>query len=75
MTAWLILIGVALAVVGAIARVALNVREDLREDREAHGGRQTTEAANRATVVFAIVAFLVLIVIVVPLLLSLGDGK
>lgn len=75
MTAWLILIAVGLAVVGAVVRVALNIREDLREDREAHGGRQTADAARRATVVIGVVTFLILIVIVLPLLFSLGDGN
>ena len=45
MTAWVILIGFAIAVVGVIVKVGMDVRPDLREDREAHGGRQTREAA------------------------------
>ena len=70
MTAWLILIALAVAVVGVIAKVATDVRRDLREDREAHGGRQTMAAARRAWWVIGIVLLLVLLLIVLPLLLA-----
>ena len=70
MTAWVILIALALAVVGVIAKVAIDVRRDLREDREAHGGRQTVAAAMRAWWVIGIVLLLVMLLIVLPLLLA-----
>ena len=70
MTAWVILIALAVAVVGVIAKVAIDVRRDLREDREAHGGRQTMAAAKRAWWVIGIVLLLVLLLIVLPLLLA-----
>ena len=70
MTAWVILVALAVAVLGVIAKVALDVRRDLREDREAHGGRQTIAAAKRAWWVIGIVLFLVLVLIVLPLILA-----
>lgn len=70
MTAWVILIALAVAVVGVIAKVGLDVRRDLREDREAHGGRQTLAAAKRAWWVIGIVVLLVLVLIVLPLILA-----
>ena len=70
MTAWVILIGFAIAVVGVIVKVGVNVARDLREDREAHGGRQTREAARRALIIGVAVAVLVLVVIVWPLILG-----
>jgi hypothetical protein len=70
MTAWVILIGFAIVVVGVIAKVTVDVARDLREDREAHGGRQTVAAAKRATLIAVAVAVLVLAVIVWPLLLG-----
>ena len=72
MAAWVILIGFAVAVVGAIVKVGVDLARYLREDREAHGGRQTVEAARRAWFVAAVVAVLVLILIVWPLIL--GDS-
>jgi H+/Cl- antiporter ClcA len=69
-TAAVILIALAVAVVGVIAKVAIDVRRDLREDREAHGGRQTVEAAHRAWWVIGIVLLLVMLLIVLPLLLA-----
>jgi hypothetical protein len=69
-TAWVILVALAVAVVGVIAKVALDVRRDLREDREAHGGRQSITAAKRAWWVIGIVLFLVLVLIVLPLILA-----
>jgi hypothetical protein len=68
--AWVILAGLAVAVVGVIAKVGVDVARDLREDREAHGGRQTREAARRAVAIAAFVALLVAFLIVVPLLVS-----
>ena len=53
-----------------IVKVGLDVRSDLREDREAHGGRQTREAAVRALLIAAVVAVLVLAIIVWPLILG-----
>jgi uncharacterized membrane protein len=70
MTAWVILIGFAIVVVGVIAKVTVDVARDLREDREAHCGRQTFAAAKRATLIAVAVAVLVLAVIVWPLLLG-----
>ena len=70
MTAWVILIGSAIAVVGVIVKVGVDVARDLREDREAHGGRQTREAARRALIIGVAVAVLVLVVIVWPLILG-----
>lgn len=73
MTAWVILIGLAVAVIGVIAKVAIDVARDLRADREAHGGRQTVAAAHRAWWVIGFVLLLVLLIIVLPLLLA-GDA-
>ena len=70
MTAWVILIALAVAVVGVIAKVGVDLHRDLREDREAHGGRQTIAAAKRAWWVIGIVLFLVLVLIVLPLILA-----
>ena len=70
MPAWVILIGFAIAVVGVIVKVGIDVARDLREDREAHGGRQTREAARRALIIGVAVAVLVLVVIVWPLILG-----
>jgi hypothetical protein len=68
--AWVILAGLAIAVVGVIVKVGVDVARNLREDREAHGGRQTREAANRALLIAAAVAGLVLALIVWPLVLG-----
>ena len=68
--AWVILAGLAVAVVGVIVKVGVDVARNLREDREAHGGRQTREAANRALLIAAVVAVLVLALIVWPLVLG-----
>jgi hypothetical protein len=68
--AWVILAGLAVAVVGVIVKVGVDVARNLREDREAHGGRQTREAANRALLIAAAVAVLVLALIVWPLVLG-----
>jgi ABC-type Fe3+ transport system permease subunit len=69
-TAWVILVGFAIAVVGVIVKVGVDVARDLREDREAHGGRQTRDAAWRALMIGAVVAVLVLVLIVWPLILG-----
>jgi ABC-type Fe3+ transport system permease subunit len=69
-TAWVILIGFAIAVVGVIVKVGVDVARDLREDREAHGGRQSRDAAWRALMIGAVVAVLVLVLIVWPLILG-----
>jgi ABC-type Fe3+ transport system permease subunit len=69
-TAWVILAALAVAVVGVIVKVGVVVRRDLREDREAHGGRQTLAAARRAWWIIGIVLLLVLVLIVLPLLLA-----
>ena len=68
--AWVILAGLAIAVVGVIVKVGVDVARTLREDREAHGGRQTREAANRALLIAAAVVVLVLALIVWPLVLG-----
>ena len=70
MAAWVILTGFAVAVVGVIVKVGIDLARDLREDREAHGGRQTTAAARRAAIIAVVVALLVLFVIVWPLVLG-----
>ena len=70
MTAWVILIALAIAVIGVVAKVLMDVRDDLRADREAHGGRQTVQAARRAWWVIGIVLLLVLVLIVLPLLFA-----
>ena len=70
MAAWVILIGFAIAVVGVIGKVGIDVRRYLREDREAHGGNQTVVAAKRAGAVIVLVAVIVILVIVLPLTLS-----
>jgi len=72
MAAWVILIGFAVVVVGVIVKVGVDVARHLREDREAHGGRQTVVAAKRAGLVIVIVAVLVILLIVLPLFI--GDG-
>jgi ABC-type Fe3+ transport system permease subunit len=72
MAAWVILIGLAVVVVGVVVKVGVDVARYLREDREAHGGRQTAVAAKRATLVIGLVAVLIVILIVWPLVL--GDG-
>lgn len=72
MTAWVILAGLAIVVVGVVVKVAHDVLAFLREDREAHGGRQTAAAARRAVLVAAIVLALIVVLIVWPLVL--GDG-
>jgi hypothetical protein len=69
-TAWIILIGVAIAVVGVVVKVGVDVARELREDREAHGGRQSVAAARRAALIAVAVAVLVLFVIVWPLVLG-----
>jgi len=71
-TAWVILIGFAVAIVAVLTKVAVDVARDLRADREAHGGRLSKAAARRATWVAVIAAALVLTLIVWPLVL--GDS-
>ena len=68
--AWVILAGLAFAVGGVFVMVGVGVARDLREDREAHGGRQTRAAAHRALLVGVAVAVLVLALIVWPLVLG-----
>lgn len=70
MTAWVLLAGFGIAVVGVIAKVMLDLRRDLRDDREAHGGRQTVAAAHRAWAIIGVVLLLVLLIVVLPLVLS-----
>lgn len=70
MTAWVILIGFGIVVVGVVVKVGLDVARDLRADREAHGGRQTTLAAKRALSVSVVVAVLVIVLVVWPLVLG-----
>jgi H+/Cl- antiporter ClcA len=69
-TAWVVLAGFGIAVVGVIAKVMLDLHRDLREDREAHGGRQTVAAAHRAWVIIGVVLLLVLLIVVLPLVLA-----
>ena len=68
--AWVILIGFAILVGGVIVKVGVDVARDLREDRAAHGGRQTRDAAYRALLIGAVVAVLVIVLIVWPLILG-----
>ncbi len=72
MTAWVILIGFGVAVVGVVAKIGIDVTRYLRADREAHGGRLTVTAARRAFLIVAVVALAILVFIVWPLIL--GDG-
>lgn len=72
MTAWIILTGLAVVVIGVVVKVGLDVQRYLRADREAHGGRLTVVAAKRAAYVAVLVALLVIALIVWPLVL--GDG-
>jgi hypothetical protein len=66
MTAWVILIGFAVLVAGVLVKVGVDVARYLREDREAHGGRQTVMAAKRAGLLVAIVVVIVIFSIVWP---------
>lgn len=59
---------------GVIAKVAVDVSRDLREDREAHGGRQTVHAARRALVILGVVLALVLLFVILPLIIG-GSGE
>lgn len=70
MAAWVILIGFGVAVVGVLIKIGVDLSRYLREDREAHGGNQTVEAAKRAGFVIVLVAVIVILVIVLPLTLS-----
>ena len=72
MTAWVILIGFGIAVVGVLVKVGVDVAGYLRADREARGGRLTVAAARRAFLIIAIAALAVILFIVWPLIL--GDG-
>lgn len=75
MTAWVIVIGFGLAVVGVVTKVLYDVWRDLKEDRAAHGGRTTSAAARRATWTIVIVVGLVLLLIVWPLVLGSSGGN
>lgn len=68
--AYVILAALGVAVVGVIAKVGIDLRRDLREDRERHGGRLTAEAFYKALAVAAVVVILALVLIVWPLLLG-----
>lgn len=70
MAAWIILIGFGVAVVGVLVKVGVDVARYLRADREAHGGRQTVQAARRAGAAIVLVAVLVLLLIVLPLIVG-----
>jgi len=72
MAAYIILIGLGVAVAGVLVKVGLDVARYLRADREAHGGRQTVDAARRAGAVIVLVTVLVALLIVVPLII--GDN-
>ena len=72
MTAWVILIGFGIAVVGVLIKVGVDVARYLRADSEEHGGRLTVAAARRAFLIIAIAALAVILFIVWPLIL--GDG-
>lgn len=74
MIAWVVLIALAVAVAGSVAKVGHDLARDLREDRDAHGGRQTVAAAWRAWWIIGVVLVLVLALIVVPLLLGDSPG-
>ena len=72
MAAWVILIGLGVGVVGVLVKVGVDLARYLRADREAHGGRQTVDAARKAGAVIVLVVVLVALLIVVPLLV--GDA-
>ncbi len=72
MAAWVILIGLGVAVAGVLVRVGVDVSRYLRADREEHEGRQTVIAARKAGIVIVLVAVLVALLIVVPLII--GDS-
>ncbi|MGD9572599.1 MAG: hypothetical protein AB7V62_11970 [Thermoleophilia bacterium] len=70
MTAWVILIGFAIAVVGVVVKVGHDIWTDLRADRDAHGGRQTVAAARRALIIALVVIALVVVLVIWPLVLG-----
>lgn len=70
MSAWVILIGFAVVVVGVVTKIGIDVARYLRADREAHGGRLTVVAARRAFLIVGAVALAILVLIVWPLLLG-----
>lgn len=72
MTAWVVLIGFGIVVVGVVVKIGVDVARYLRADREAHGGRLTVPAARRAFLIAAVVALAILAFIVWPLVL--GDS-
>jgi hypothetical protein len=65
--AWVILIGFAIAVVGVIVKVGLDVRSDLREDRGATAASDARRGGG-ALLIAAVVAVLVLAIVVLPLI-------
>jgi hypothetical protein len=69
-SAWVILIGFGIAVVGVVTKIGVDVARYLRADRQAHGGRLTVAAARRAFVIVAVVALAILAIIVWPLILG-----
>ncbi len=70
MSAWVILIGFGIVVVGVVTKIGVDVARYLRADRQAHGGRLTVAAARRAFVIVAVVALAILAFIVWPLILG-----
>ncbi len=70
MSAWVILIGFGIVVVGVVAKIGIDLARYLRADREAHGGRLTVPAARRAFVIVAVVVLAMLAFVVWPLILG-----
>lgn len=76
MIAYVILAALGVAVVGVIAKVGIDLRRDLREDRARHGGRLTVDAFYRALAIVALVVILVLVLIIWPWLAgALDEGS
>jgi hypothetical protein len=69
-SAWVILIGFGIVVVGVVAKIGIDLARYLRADREAHGGRLTVPAARRAFVIVGVVVLAVLAFVVWPLILG-----
>jgi hypothetical protein len=67
---YVIVAALAIAVIGVIVKVLWDVRQDLRRDREEHGGRQTVLAAQKAWIIVGVIVLLVLFLIVIPLIVG-----
>ncbi|MGD9694124.1 MAG: hypothetical protein AB7V42_00500 [Thermoleophilia bacterium] len=74
MAGWLILAGLAIAVIGVIAKVLYGVLGDLRSDRARYGGRITRDTAYKSLAIIAVILILVVVFIVWPLVTG-GSGE